>query len=262
MPSQKSFATASKSIAKAKTLSPPYGNFKKRIERLNAWWGAKMLGEVNGEACCSYGKQRRNRGGAKRDLEDLRAAVGHHTAEGYHREIVKVPLPEKGEPRDKWLTRSDATKLIWVCWRYREMQKRSRWPTDDVKAPPTQALAAKLSHVALYALLIAMPLVGWGMLSAGGYPIVLYGSLHLPAILPHDDRLHAILLTTHIVLAYMFFVIILLHVAAALFHALIRRDGVFRAMAGTGALEPVARWARATHARFPPDKPCGAAGGH
>jgi cytochrome b561 len=107
---------------------------------------------------------------------------------------------------------------------------------DDV--PWTQALAAKLSHVVLYALLIAMPLVGWGMLSAGGHPIVLYGSFHLPAILPHDDQLHAFLLTTHIVLAYMFFAIILLHVAAALFHALVRRDGIFRAMAG---IEPRSR---------------------
>jgi cytochrome b561 len=42
-----------------------------------------------------------------------------------------------------------------------------------------QALAAKLSHVVLYALLIVMPLVGWAMLSAGGYPVALYGSLHL-----------------------------------------------------------------------------------
>jgi cytochrome b561 len=104
-------------------------------------------------------------------------------------------------------------------------------PDDLTRA---QALAAKLSHVVLYALLIVMPLVGWGMLSAGGYPVVLYGSLHLPKILPHDDQLHAVLLTTHIVLAYMFFAAILLHVAAALFHALIRRDGVFRAMAGIG----------------------------
>lgn len=103
---------------------------------------------------------------------------------------------------------------------------------DDL--PRTQALAAQLSHLVLYALLIAMPLVGWGMLSAGGYPVVLYGSFHLPAILPHDDQLHAILRTTHTVLAYMFFATILLHVAAALFHALVRRDGVFRAMAGVG----------------------------
>jgi len=100
--------------------------------------------------------------------------------------------------------------------------------------PALQAIAAKLSHVVLYALLIAMPLIGWGMLSAGGYPIVLYGSFHLPQILPHSDLLHAILRTAHTVLAFLFFATILLHVAAALFHALIRRDGVFRAMAGFG----------------------------
>ena len=100
--------------------------------------------------------------------------------------------------------------------------------------PWAQALGAKLSHVVLYALLIVMPLVGWGMLSAGGYPIVLFGSLHLFKILPHDDQLYAFLRTTHTVLAYMFFATILLHVAAGLFHGLIRRDGVFRAMAGIG----------------------------
>jgi cytochrome b561 len=103
---------------------------------------------------------------------------------------------------------------------------------DDL--PWVQALAARLSHVALYALLLAMPLVGWGMLSAGGYPVLLYGSLRLPGILPHDDQLHAILRTAHTVLAFLFFATIMLHVAAALFHALIRRDGVFRAMAGIG----------------------------
>lgn len=98
--------------------------------------------------------------------------------------------------------------------------------------PPMQAIGAKLSHVVLYALLVAMPLVGWGMLSAGGYPIVLWGPLHLPQILPHDDHLHAILRTAHTALAFVFFAVILLHIAAALFHALIRQDGVFRAMAG------------------------------
>jgi cytochrome b561 len=113
-----------------------------------------------------------------------------------------------------------------------------RWglgsPPLPADLPRVQALAARLSHVVLYLLMIVMPLVGWGMLSAGGYPVVLYGSFHLPEILPHDDQLHAILRMTHTVLAYVFFATILLHVAAALFHALIRRDGVFRAMAGIG----------------------------
>jgi cytochrome b561 len=100
--------------------------------------------------------------------------------------------------------------------------------------PPIQMSAAKLSHITLYALLIAMPLIGWGMLSAGGYPIVLFGSIHLPAILPQDDRLYALLRTTHTLLAYAFFAIVLLHIAAALFHALIRRDDVFRTITGRG----------------------------
>ena len=114
----------------------------------------------------------------------------------------------------------------------------ARWrygaPALPADLPAIQAIGAKLSHVALYGLLIAMPLIGWGMLSAGGYPIVLWGSIHLPPILPHDDQLHAILRAAHTVLAYLFFATILLHLAAALFHALIRRDGVFYAMAGFG----------------------------
>ena len=95
----------------------------------------------------------------------------------------------------------------------------------------TQTAAAKASHVLLYALLVAMPLVGWSMLSAGGYPIVLYGPIHLPQIMPHNDTLHAVLRTAHTYLAYLFFGTILLHVAAALFHGFVRRDGVFESMA-------------------------------
>ena len=97
--------------------------------------------------------------------------------------------------------------------------------------PTWMAFGARASHVLLYTLLIVMPLIGWSMLSAGGYPIVLYGPIHLPQIMPHDPALHAVLRAAHTWLAYLFFATILLHVAAALFHALIRRDGVFQSMA-------------------------------
>lgn len=97
--------------------------------------------------------------------------------------------------------------------------------------PAWQKLAAKASHLVLYALMLAMPLIGWGMLSAAGYPIVLYGPLHLPPILPHDDALYAALRSAHTVLAYLLFATILAHLGAALMHALIHRDGVFASMA-------------------------------
>jgi cytochrome b561 len=92
-------------------------------------------------------------------------------------------------------------------------------------------LAANLSQYILYALMIGMPLIGWGMLSAASYPVVLFGSVHLPSILPVSPSLHTLLWHAHYYLAFSFFAIILMHVAAILFHKLIRRDGIFETMA-------------------------------
>jgi cytochrome b561 len=111
---------------------------------------------------------------------------------------------------------------------------RARYGAPPLPAdmPAPMKLAAHLSHYALYALMIGMPLIGWAMLSAGAYPVVLYGSLRLPAILPQSDGLHTLLWNAHYCLAFAFFAVVLLHLAAALFHGLVRRDGVFESMAG------------------------------
>jgi cytochrome b561 len=107
----------------------------------------------------------------------------------------------------------------------------------DLPAP--MKLAAGLSHYALYALMIAMPLLGWGMLSAAAYPVQLFPGVVLPAILPQSDSVHTLLWNLHRALAFAFFALILLHSAGALFHALVRRDGVFQSMtAGRTANEP------------------------
>jgi cytochrome b561 len=100
--------------------------------------------------------------------------------------------------------------------------------------PTPMRLAAVWSQYALYALMIGMPLIGWAMLSAGAYPIVLYGNVHLPPILAPSAALHTQLWNAHHYLALAFFALILLHLAAALFHALVRRDGVFESMASIG----------------------------
>lgn len=110
-------------------------------------------------------------------------------------------------------------------------------PSLPADLPEPMKLAAYLSHYALYILMIGMPLLGWGMLSAAAYPAVVFGSVHLPAILPQSDSLHTLLWDAHFYLAFAFFALILMHVAAALFHALIRRDGVFTAMAPVSVRE-------------------------
>jgi cytochrome b561 len=103
-------------------------------------------------------------------------------------------------------------------------------PPLPADLPPLMKFAAHASHWALYALMFAMPLIGWGMLSAAGDPIVVAG-IHLPPILPMDGAMHGVLRQAHTWLALVLFALVLAHLAAALYHALIRRDGVFESMA-------------------------------
>jgi len=121
-------------------------------------------------------------------------------------------------------------------------------PPLPADLPKPMKLAAEASHYALYALMIGMPLIGWGMLSAGAYPVVLLRGWHLPAVLPLSDSLHTLLWDAHFYLAFAFFTLILLHVAAALFHALVRRDGVFDTMASVVIYDEVAPAERGRHA--------------
>jgi cytochrome b561 len=103
-------------------------------------------------------------------------------------------------------------------------------PPLPASMPEPMKLAAHLSHLAFYLLMIGLPLIGWGMLSAADYPVVVFG-INLPHILPHSNGLHTLLWNAHKLLALCFFALIVVHLAAALLHALVRRDGVFQAMA-------------------------------
>src|SRR5258705_14001773 len=94
-----------------------------------------------------------------------------------------------------------------------------------------ERLAATASELKMYGLMFVLPLVGWGMLSAARYPIILFGSVHLPFILPHNLMLYAVLRKAHTILAYLFFLTFVAHFGAILFHTLIVRDGMFKRMA-------------------------------
>jgi cytochrome b561 len=69
------------------------------------------------------------------------------------------------------------------------------------------------------------------MLSAGHYPIVMFGPVHLPPILPANADLYAALRKTHTALAYLLFLTFLVHLGTVLFHTWIIRDGLLRRMA-------------------------------
>ena len=111
---------------------------------------------------------------------------------------------------------------------------RHKPPPLPADLPRWQSLAAHASHWLLYALMLAMPLIGWAMLSAGGYPVTMFGSVRLPAIVSQDPATYAFLRDAHGVLARLLFLTVVVHLCAALYHAWVRRDGVLASMAGFG----------------------------
>jgi integrase len=119
--------------------------FEARIARLNSFWGGRMLSDISTATCKEYAQSRGKFGGARRDLEDLRAAIGHHASENLHRSIVNVWLPPKGQARDRWLTRSEVARLLRVCRKTPETQIRHRGQDKGLQLPtgkrPLQHLA-------------------------------------------------------------------------------------------------------------------------
>jgi len=124
--------------------------FAARIRRLGAFWGARTLGDVSAETCRAYESERGASASARRELEDLRAAINHHEKQGFHREIVKVTLPAKGASRDRWLTREEAARMIWACWRHREVQTIHR---GAMKGIQVETAKRPLKHIARFILI-------------------------------------------------------------------------------------------------------------
>jgi len=89
---------------------------------------------------------------------------------------------------------------------------------------------APLSHGALLTLLLAMPVSGWLMSSAGGVTVYWFGYLQLPDLMPRDPVTFETLRTLHHWLAWTLIAVLTVHVLAVVHHDILRRDGVFRRM--------------------------------
>ncbi len=106
-------------------------------------------------------------------------------------------------------------------------------PPLPASIPGWQRGIAHLSHWALYGMMLLQPLIGWAMQSAAGFPVSLGGKIILAPLLPVDNDWYAILRPLHTLVALALFLTVMLHLAAALLHALVLRDGVFESMSGT-----------------------------
>jgi len=114
-----------------------------------------------------------------------------------------------------------ALRLLW---------RLTHKPPPDLPMPAWQAQAAHLTHGLLYLTFFAVPLVGWAYSSAAGFPIVWFGVLPLPDFVPADKALAEAIKPWHGRAAWLLALLVAGHLAAALKHQVIDRDGLLQRM--------------------------------
>jgi cytochrome b561 len=114
-----------------------------------------------------------------------------------------------------------ALRLLW---------RLSHRPPADLPGPAWQQRTAHGVHGLLYVLFFAVPLAGWAYSSAAGFPVVWFGVLPLPDFVAPDKALAETLKQAHKWFAYGLAVLVLAHVAAALKHHFIDKDGLLLRM--------------------------------
>ena len=88
------------------------------IDALLPILGALPIADISGAVCRRYQRERnRAPGTVRKELGTLQAAVNYCYAEGYLTAPRKVTLPAKPPPRDRWLTRGEAARLIRAAYR-------------------------------------------------------------------------------------------------------------------------------------------------
>lgn len=117
--------------------------------------------------------------------------------------------------------------LTVVRLAYRLTHKPAPLPSD---IPMWQRTAAKMTHVFIYAFLLVNPFIGWVATSAYPAKITVFGLFTMPAIVGKDRALSEQLFTVHEILGLLFTAAVLMHIGAALYHGIIRRDGVLSRM--------------------------------
>lgn len=124
-----------------------------------------------------------------------------------------------------------ALALLRLLWRW-----HAGTPRPVPGTPPWQQRAAWLSHALLYLLLFAIPLSGWVLNSAAGFPLQWFGLFNLPKIVATSDGLHATAEQVHELLFWALVAVALVHAGAALYHHLFQRDDTLARMLPRGWL--------------------------
>jgi cytochrome b561 len=115
--------------------------------------------------------------------------------------------------------------LLRLLWRLGH-----RPPALPDSMQPWQQTASNWVHRALYLFFFAVPLIGWAYSSALGFHVVYLGLVPLPDLAPKNKALADVLIDVHATLAWTLAALVGLHVAAALKHHFVDKDGLLRRM--------------------------------
>lgn len=115
--------------------------------------------------------------------------------------------------------------IFRLIWRF--FTKNPRLPPE---LPRLMALTARIVHAALYVFSGLMPLSGWVMVSAMGRAPSVFGWFSLPPLMEKNHDLVPLLKDIHEWTAWALVGLIVLHTAAALYHALVLKDGILQRM--------------------------------
>ncbi len=113
-------------------------------------------------------------------------------------------------------------RIIWTIY-----NKAPRLPEGMDKK---LVLASKLTHLALYVVMIGMPLSGWLMSSAGGYPVSFFKLFTIPPLMDKNPDLGKIFHLIHEIMGKAAIALIVIHVLAALKHHIIDKDNILTRM--------------------------------
>jgi cytochrome b561 len=115
--------------------------------------------------------------------------------------------------------------IVRLAWRFSQPQ-----PALPSNMSFIMRSLAHLGHFSLYGLMILIPLSGWSMSSAAGYPVSYFGLWTLPNLVEANKPLAEFLNETHEILALVMIILVVIHALAACYHQWILKDGLLRRM--------------------------------
>lgn len=121
-----------------------------------------------------------------------------------------------------------ALRLLWRLY--------AGTPRPVPGSPRWQERIASLTHFAIYALLFAIPLSGWVLNSAAGFPLQWFHLVNLPYIVEKNHDLHELAEEAHEIMFWLLALLVVAHAGAAFYHHLFQRDATLARMLPRGWL--------------------------